>query len=56
VDVLYGELRFSFPVKIKHLKNSIIMERGDKLETAYIGQSMRNKYPFCGLSIEELNV
>lgn len=31
-------------------------EKGDKLETAYPGEPMGIKYPFCGLSTVELKL
>lgn len=43
--------------KLNTLKNSTIMEKkGDKLQTAYDSEPVGIKYPFCGLSIEELNL
>lgn len=31
-------------------------EKGDKLQTAYDREPVGIKYPFCGLSTEELNL
>lgn len=31
-------------------------EKGDNLETAYLGEPMGIKYPLCGLSTAELNL